>query len=185
MSWSQLLDLLKRHQRFWLLCAGVLLANLVFYFAVVSSEFERIRDLRQDYQVIRKDLTAKRKLQQRARHYAENQEARQTFLDRVDDKIHFPDRLNALKMLFRRHRLDPGELAFKSEPVAGLPLVRFVSAIQTSGDYGDLKALLNGIRLMPGLFLIERLSIDKDRQAGTLVMKMDLAAYFRDTSRER
>ena len=86
-------------------------------------------------------------------------------------------------MLFRRHNLDPGELAFQSEPVAGLPLVRFVSAIETSGDYADLKALLNGIRILPGLFYIERLSIDKDRKAGRLVLKIAVAAYFKNTPR--
>jgi Tfp pilus assembly protein PilO len=69
-------------------------------------------------------------------------------------------------------------LSFQSEKVAGLPLVRFVSAIEVTGNYEDLKALLNGIRQLPGLFNIERLSIVKDRKASTLVMKMDLVAYF-------
>lgn len=183
MPWSQLLDFLKLHKKFWLLCAGLLLANLIFYIVFVTSEIKQINVLRQNYQTSRKDLTEKRKLQLRARNYAESQKAWLTFLDSVDDKIRFPDRLNALKMLFRRHNLDPGELAFKSEPVAGLPLVRFVSAIETSGDYADLKALLNGIRLLPGLVYIERLSIDKDRQAGRLVLKIEVAAYFKDTPR--
>ena len=180
MPWSQLLDFLKMHKKFWLLCAGLLLANLIFYLVFVNGEIKQINVLRQSYQTTRKDLTEKRKLQRRARTYAENQKAWQAFLDRVDDKIRFPDRLNELKMLFRRHKLDPGELAFKSEPVAGLPLVRFVSAIETSGDYTDLKALLNGIRLMPGLFYIERLSIDKNLKAGRLVLKIEVAAYFKD-----
>lgn len=172
------------HRKFWLLCAGLLLANLFFYLVVVTGEIKQINVLRQNYQTSRKALTEKRKLQQQARNYAESQKAWQTFLDSVDDKIRFPDRLNELKMLFRRHQLDPGDLAFKSEPVAGLPLVRFVSAIETSGDYADLKDLLNGIRRLPSLFYIERLSIDKDRQAGRLVLKIEVAAYFKDTPRE-
>ena len=183
MPWSQLLDFLKRHKKFWLLCAGLLLANLLFYIVFVTSEIKEINVLRQNYQTSRKELTEKRKRQLQARNYAESQRAWQTFLDGVDDKIRFPDRLNALKMLFRRHKLDPGELAFQSEPVAGLPLVRFVSAIETSGDYDDLKALLNGLRLMPGLFYIEQLSIDKDRKAGRLVLKIKVAAYFKDKPR--
>jgi Tfp pilus assembly protein PilO len=73
-------------------------------------------------------------------------------------------------------------LRFKSERVAGLPLVRFVSAIETTGDYDNLKALLNGIRQIPGLFCIERLSITKNRKAGQLVLKMELAAYFREAA---
>jgi Tfp pilus assembly protein PilO len=184
MQWSQLIDLLNAHKKFWVLCAGLLLANLIFYLVFVNGEIEQINGLRQSYQASRKDLTDKRKLQLRAREHAASQEAWQTFVDSVDGKIHFPDRLNELKMLFRRHGLNPGELAFKSEPVDGLPLVRFVSAIQTSGDYADLKALLNGIRRLPGLFYIERLSIDKDRDAGRLVMKIELAAYFNDRPRE-
>ena len=184
MPWSQLIDWLKAHKKFWLLCGGLLLGNLIFHLVVVNSSIEQVNVLRKNYQDGRKALTEKRKLQRQARNYAESQKAWQTFLDAVDHKIHFPDRLNELKMLFRRHQLEPGELVFKSEPVAGLPLVRFVSAIETSGDYDNLKALLNGIRLLPGLFCIERLSIDKDRQAGTLVMKMEVAAYFNDTPRE-
>ena len=184
MPWSQLFDWLKVRKKFWLLCGGLLLANLVFYFVFVNSDIEQVNVLRQSYQAGRKALTEKRKTQQRARNYAESQKAWQTFIDGVDHKIHFPDRLNELKMLFQRHQLNPGELVFNAEPVAGLPLVRFVSAIETSGDYDNLKALLNGIRRLPGLFHIERLSIDKDRQAGTLVMKMEVAAYFNDTPRE-
>ena len=184
MPWSQLIDWLKAHKKFWLLCGGLLLANLIFHLVFVNKDIEQVNALRKSYQAGRKALTEKRKMQLQARHYAESQKAWQLFLDDVDHKIHFPDRLNELKMLFRRHQLNPGELVFNAEPVDGLPLVRFVSAIQTSGDYEDLKALLNGIRLLPGLFYIERLSIDKDRQAGTLVMKMEVAAYFNDTPRE-
>ncbi len=180
MSWSQFLYLLKPHKRVWLLCAGLLLANLIFYFFFVAGEIEQINIKRKNYQAGRKELTAQRKLQLRARNYTESQKAWQTFLDSVDHKIRFPDRLNEVKLLFRRHDLDPGELAFKSEPVNGLPLVRFVSTIKTSGDYADLKALLNGIRQLPGLFYIAQLSIDKDRRAGLLVMKMEVAAYFND-----
>ena len=184
MPWSQLFDLLKLHKKFWLLCAGLLLANLIFYLFFVTSEIEKINVLRKSYQVNRKDLTEKRKLQLRARTFAANHKAWKTFLENIDNKIHFPDRLNELKILFRRHNLNSGELAFKSEPVAGLPLVRFVSAIETSGNYDELKALLNGIRLLPGLFYIERLNIEKDRQAGKLVLKIEVAAYFKDTPRE-
>ena len=185
LPWSQLVDWLKTHKKFWLLCGGLLVANLIFHLVFVNSEVAQVNALRKSYQTGRKALTEKRKAQQRALHFAESQKAWHAFLDGVDHKIHFPERLNELKRLFRRHQLDPGDLAFKSEPVSGLPLVRFVSAIETTGDYDDLKALLNGIRLLPGLFYIERLSIDKDRQAGILVMKLEVAAYFNDTPREK
>ena len=183
MPWSQLLDLLKSHKYYWLVCAGVLLLNLMFYLVFVAGEREQISQLQQRYQTQRKNLKEMRQRQLQAARYADHQKAWQVFLETVDNKITFPDRLNQLEALFRGNNLDPGGLTFKSEPVAGLPLVRFVSTIETAGNYEDLKTLLNGIRQLPGLFCIERLSITKDRKAGKLIAKMDLAAYFRDVSR--
>lgn len=180
MVWSQFLDLLKSHRNYWLLCAGLLAANLLFYIIFVAGEMEQIGQLQKNYQAQRQALAQRHKSQLQVARFNESQKAWQTFLDSVDTKITFPDRLGNLETLFRRHNLDPGGLTFKSEKVSGLPLVRFVSAIQTTGDYADLKALINGIRDLPGLFCIESISIDKNRQAGTLVLKMDLAAYFRD-----
>ncbi len=182
MPWSQFIDLLKSHRNYWLLCAGVLVLNFFFYLFFVAGERGQISNLQQSYQTQRKNLKEMRKRQLRAAHYTDHQKAWQVFLEKVDNKITFPDRLNDLEALFRRNNLDPGGLTFKSEKVGGLPLVRFISTIETAGDYDDLKALLNGIRQLSGFFCIERLSIIKDRKAGKLVAKMDLAAYFRDAS---
>ncbi|MBL0714200.1 MAG: type 4a pilus biogenesis protein PilO [Desulfosarcina sp.] len=179
-SWSQFSDLLKANKRFWLVCAGLIVVNLIFYLFFVAGEFEQINQLQKSYQTRRQDLTEMRKLQLRAENYAESQKAWKAFLDRIENKINFPDRIEELTALFHRHNLDPGGLTFKSEKVAGLPLVRFVSAIETSGRYADLKTLLSGIQQLPGLFCIERLDIDKNRKASTLVLKMELAAYFND-----
>ncbi len=184
MPWSQFYDLLKSHKNYWLLCAGFLILNLLFFLVFIADERDQINQLQTNYQTQRKNLTSMRKLQKQATRYAEHQKAWQAFVETIDDKITFPDRLDALEALFRRNNLEPGGLTFKSEKVAGLPLVRFVSAIDTAGDYGELKALLNGIRQLPGIFCIERLSIIKDRKAGTLVAKMELAAYFRDSTAE-
>jgi Tfp pilus assembly protein PilO len=180
MPWSQFLDLLKSHKNYWLLCLGLLVANLLFYLVFIAGEIEQIDQLQKRYQDKRKGLTEIRKLQRRASDYADSQKAWQIFRETAANKITFPDRLNDLEALFHRHNLDPSGMSFKSEKVAGLPLVRFVSAIEAAGNYADLKALLHGIRQLPGLFCIEGLSIDKNRQAGTLVVKMDLAAYFHD-----
>ena len=180
MPWSQLLDLLKSHKNYWLLCLGALLANLLFYLIFVAGEVEQINQLQKHYQTERKRLTEIRKLQLRAATYAESQTAWQHFQENTANKMTFPDRLTDLEALFRQHHLNPSGMTFKSEKVADLKLVRFVSTIQTAGKYADLKALLNGIHQLPGLFCIERLSIVKNRQAGTLIMKMDLAAYFND-----
>ncbi len=182
MPWSQFYDLLKSHRNYWLLCAGFLILNLFFFLIFIADERDQINQLQKNYQTQRKNLTSLRKLQKQAARYAEHQKAWQAFVETIDDKIIFPDRLSALEALFRRNNLEPGGLTFKSETVAGLPLVRFVSAIDTAGDYGELKALLSGIRQLPGLFCIESLSITKDRKAGTLVAKMELAAYFRDSA---
>jgi Tfp pilus assembly protein PilO len=178
MPWSQFFDLLKSHKNYWLLCLGLLAANLLFYLVFVAGEREQIHQLQKKYQRQRQDLTEMRLMQGRAEAYADSQKAKQAFLETVAGKISFPDRLHDLETLFRRHNLSPGGLSFQSEKVAGLPLVRFVSAIEVSGNYDDLKALLNGIRQLPGLFSIEGLSIVKDRKASTLVLKMDLVAYF-------
>lgn len=183
MAWSQIVDLLKSNRNYWLVCAGLMVANLFFYLFFVAGEIEQISQLQKNYQTQRKNLTLMRKSQLRVANYVDSQKAWQAFLDTVENKITFPDRINELETLFRRHNLDPGGLKFKSEKVAGLPLVRFVSTIKTTGDYADLKALLNGIRELPGLFCIEGLAIDKNRKAGTLVLKMDIAAYFLDASR--
>jgi Tfp pilus assembly protein PilO len=153
---------------------------LLFYLVFIAGEIEQIDQLQKRYQDKRKGLTEIRKLQRRASDYADSQKAWQIFRETAANKITFPDRLNDLEALFHRHNLDPSGMSFKSEKVAGLPLVRFVSAIEAAGNYADLKALLHGIRQLPGLFCIEGLSIDKNRQAGTLVVKMDLAAYFHD-----
>lgn len=183
MPGSQMLDLLKAHKNYWLLCGGLLVANLLFYMLFIAGEIEQIDRLQQRHQAQRKSLTEIRQLQLRAANYADGQKAWQAFLETIGNKITFPDRLNDLETLFRRHNLNPSGLTFKSEKVAGLPLVRFVSAIKTEGNYADLKALLNGIRQLPGLFCIERLAINKNRKASTLVMQMNLAAYFRDAAR--
>jgi Tfp pilus assembly protein PilO len=183
MPWPQLLDLIKSHKNYWLLCLGLLLANLFFYLVFVAGEGEQIDQMQKRYQTKRKGLTEIRKLQLRAATYTESQSAWQRFQETTANKITFPDRLTDLEALFRRHRLNPSGMSFKSEKVADLQLVRFVTTIETTGNYADLKALLNGIRQLPGLFCIERLAIDKNRKAGTLVMKIDLAVYFNDTPR--
>jgi Tfp pilus assembly protein PilO len=183
MPWSPFIDLLKSHKNYWLLCLGLLAANFLFYLVFVAGEIEQINQLQKKYQRQRQDLTAMRQMQRRAETYADSQKAKQAFLETVANKISFPDRLHDLEILFRSHNLNPGGLSFQSEKVAGLPLVRFVSAIEVTGNYADLKALLNGIRQLPGLFNIERLSIVKDRKAGTLVLKMDLVAYFSNVTR--
>ena len=183
MPWSQLINLLQDHKHYWLLCLALLVANLVFYLMFIAGEIEQIDQLQKRHQTQRKSLTELRQLKLRAAYYAESQKAWQAFLETIGDKITFPDRLNDLETLFQRYNLNPGGLTFKSEKVGGLPLVRFVSSIKTEGNYADLKALLNGIRQFPGLFCIERLAIDKDRKASTLVMKVKLAVYFRDAPR--
>jgi Tfp pilus assembly protein PilO len=183
MPWSQLLDLLKSHKNYWLLCLGLLVANLFFYFIFIAGEIDQIDQLQKRYQTQRKSLTEIRKLQLRAATYTESQTAYRRFQETTANKITFPDRLTDLAALFRQHDLNPSGMNFKSEKVADLQLVRFVSKIETAGNYADLKALLNGIRQLPGLFCIERLSIDKNRTAGTLIMKLDLAVYFNDTPR--
>ncbi len=184
MPWSQFYDLLKAHKNYWMLCAGFLALNLVFFLVFIADGRDQINQLQKSYQSQRKNLTAMRKQQKQAARYDEHQKAWQAFVETIDDKIAFPDRLNALEALFRRNNLEPGGLTFKSEKVNGLPLVRFVSVINTAGNYSDLKALLTGMRQLPGLFCIERLSIIKDREAGTLVAKMELAVYFRDSAAE-
>ena len=182
MQWALVIDFLKSHRNFWTLCAGLVLMNLFFYLFWVTGERDQIDRLQKNYQTQRNNLKKTRQRQLQATRYTDHQKAWQEFLETVDNKIAFPDRLNALEALFRRNNLDPAGLNFKSERVTGLPLVRFVSTIEATGDYDNLKALLNGIRQIPGLFCIERLSITKDRKAGRLIVKMDLAAYFRDAS---
>ena len=180
MQWSLIIDLLKSHRNYWLLCVGLVLVNLIFYLFWVVGERDQIDRLQQSYQTQRDNLKETRKRQLQATRYADHQKAWQQFVESVDNKVVFPDRLNTLEAIFRRNNLDPEGLNFKSERITGLPLVRFVSAIDTTGDYENLKALLNGIRQIPGLFCIERFSITKDRKAGQLIMTMELAAYFRD-----
>ncbi len=183
MPWPQFIDLIKSHQKYWLVCAGILIVNLIGYTIFVAGERGQISQLQKSFQSKRQELNELRKLKVRASEFTDHQKAWQSFLQAVDNKITFPDRLKELEALFRRHDLDPGGLTFTSEPVSGLPLIRFVSVIETAGNYADLKALLDGIRQLPGLFCIERLAITKDREAGTLVARMDLAAYFHDASR--
>ncbi len=178
MQWSMFIDLLKSHRHYWLLCCGLVLMNLFFYFFWVTGERDQIDRLQKQYQTQRNDLKETRKRQLQATRFADHQKAWQQFLEAVDNKIAFPDRMNALEVLFRRNNFDPAGLNFKSERVTGLPLVRFVSTVEAAGDYDNIKALLNGIRQIPGLFCIERLSITKDRKAGRLIVKMELAAYF-------
>lgn len=182
MQWTLFIDLLKSHRYYWLLCFGLVLINMLFYLFWVTGERNQIDRLQKSYQTHRNNLKETRKRQLQATRYADHQKAWQQFLETVDNKISFPDRLNALEALFRRNDLDPAGLSFKSERVAGLPLVRFVSTVEATGDYKNLKALLNGIRQIPGLFCIESLSINKNRKAGQLIIKMDLAAYFGDAS---
>jgi Tfp pilus assembly protein PilO len=178
---SQIVDLLKSHKNYWLLCVAALAANLLFYIFFIAGEVGQITQLQKSYQTQRQDLKNLRQAQQRAQQFAANQKAKQTFLNTVANKITFPDRLQDLEALFRDHNLNPSGLSFKSEKVNGLPLVRFVSAIELAGNYADLKAVIGGIRQLPGLFNIERLTITKDRKAGTLVLKMSIAAYFAAT----
>ena len=182
MPWALLINLLKSHRNYWLLCVGLILINLLFYIFWVTGERDQINRLQTSYQTQRDSLKEIRKRQIEATRYNDHLKAWQQFVETVDNKIAFPDRLNALEALFRRNNLDPAGLRFKSERVAGLPLVRFVSAIEATGDYDNLKALLNGIRQIPGLFCIERLSITKNRKAGQLILKMELAAYFREAA---
>ncbi|MDJ0855294.1 MAG: hypothetical protein QNI89_14265 [Desulfobacterales bacterium] len=182
MQWALIIDLLKSHRNYWLLCGGLVLVNLFLYLFWVTGAHDQIERLQESYQTQRNNLKTSRKHQLEAARYAEHQKAWQQFMETVDNKIIFPERLNALEALFRRNNLDPKGLSFRSERVNGLPLVRFVSTIKISGDYDNLKALLNGIRQIPGLFCIEDLAITKDRKAGQLIVKMDLVAYFRENT---
>ncbi len=182
MPWALFIDLLKSHRNYWVLCAGLVLINLFFYLFWVTGERDQINRLQQTYKTQRSSLKETQKRLLQAKRFADHQKAWQQFLEAIDNKIAFPERLNALEAIFRRNELDPAGLNFKSERVAGLPLVRFASTIETTGDYDSLKALLNGIRQIPGLFCIERLSITKNRKAGLLMLKMDLAAYFREAA---
>ena len=106
MPWSQFYDLLKSHKNYWLLCAGFLILNLVFFLVFIADERDQINQLQKNYQTQRKNLTSLRKLQKQAARYAEHQKAWQNFVETIDDKIIFPDRLNALEALFRRNNRD-------------------------------------------------------------------------------
>ena len=63
-------------------------------------------------------------------------------------------------------------------------MVRFVSNLRLMGPYPALKSVINGLQALPGLFCIDKLSIENAPDGQSLVMEMEISAYFRDAGNE-
>jgi len=184
MRWNQIIEHLWRYKRFWWFCAALVLLNGLFFMFYGAGETQRIAELQKRYKLERQKVSELRKSQARAQRYALDAAALDTFMGNLDPKIMFPERIKALERLFKSHGLNPAAMTFKSEALPDQSLVRFVSSLQLTGPYPALKSVLNGLQTLPGLFCIDKLSIENTADGQSLTMALEISAYFRDPGGE-
>ena len=173
-----LLDIVKSHRLFWMICGGLILANLLFYLFFVTTESRNTALLQTRFQAERKKVSELRKHAAAVDHFHALQASWKAFEDYLPNKIASPERIEQLKRTLGRYQLSTADFAFRSEPVTGGDLVRFATTLQTSGAYGDLKRFIGSLQAMPGLFCIHQLELRKPENGGPLEMTMELSAYF-------
>lgn len=173
-----LLEIIKSHRLFGMVCGGLLLANLLFYLFFVTTESRNTARLQTRFQTERKQVSELRKHAAAVDHFQALQASWKAFEDHLPGKTASPERIDQLKRMLGRYNLRTADLAFRSEPVTGSALVRFTTTLQTSGAYGDLKQFIGSLQAMPGLFCIHQLELRKPENGGPLDMTMELSAYF-------
>ena len=177
---GHLIDIVKAHRLFWVACGVLLLANILFYAFFVASGSSQSAQLQNRFQVERKKVSELRKQQAAFREFQSMQEAWSDFETLLPEKIAFPERIQQLKQMLNRYRLQSEDLSFKSDPVKEENLVRFTTTLRTSGEYGDFKLFIGDLQALPGLFCIQRLDLRQPEGGKPLEMEMELSAYFRD-----
>ena len=175
---SPLLDIIKSHHLFWMVCAGLFVVNLLFYLFFVTTESGKAAQLQTRFQAERKTVSELRKRQAAIEHFTALKASWNAFEETLPAKIQSPERIDQLKQILNRHRLTAEDLSFRSEPVSGAPLVRFSTTFETSGRYEAFKRFIGDLQTMPGLFCIHQLEIGQAGNGGSLEMTMALSAYF-------
>lgn len=177
---GQLIEIVKKHRPFWVVCGLLFLANVLFYLFFISAESREIGRLQSRFQAERKKVSEQRKRQAEIDQYQTLQQTWRAFEDSLPGKIQFPERIQQLKKILNRYNLAAEDLAFRSEPMKDGSLVRFATTFQTSGPYDDCKRFIGELQAMPGLLCIHHLEFRQADAGRTLEMDLELSAYFRN-----
>lgn len=178
-SREPLIEALKSYRLFWMICGALFLVNLFFYFFFLASQSGKTARLHSQFQAEREKVTELRKRQADVDRFRALQTAWQAFAESLPAKIQFPERIQALNQLLGQNQLNAADLSFRSEPMIDANLVRFSTALQTSGSYAAVKRFIAELQAMEGLFCIHKLEF---RRSGDRLLEMDmeLSAYFRN-----
>jgi len=179
----KLRPILQRHKKLSILFVILMLFNAVIYVIITNYRQNEIEKLHSVY--MKADLkTGKARLPGSSTAtdpWFEVQSDIQTFKRQLPVMSAIIEHAKELKDLLNRNRLTTAKIMLRPERTELLDIWKYTGALNITGPYARLKALLADIQKSPHLFCIKSLSLtNQSQKTEKVVMELHLATYFRD-----
>lgn len=178
MDSKQLSKIIHQHRGFVILCALLLVFNLIAYGFFVRNGAKDISRYQEAYRTKRTELATAVQNQTQRRHRLEAIANLKAFWQLVGPKNHFPDHVRQLKRLTENRPLTVDRISFAPQRLNDYGVWRYEASLTASGTYGELKRLLADIQNLEGLFCIESLSLSREKPDGPIGMKARIGLYL-------
>jgi Tfp pilus assembly protein PilO len=164
---------------FWGMFCVLVLANLVFHWAIIRHQERRIEELQESYKARRTSLVSERNgPQERILKAARDIES---FRGQIPVKAKFTEVAAELSGIFARRGLPLEEMSYKPEHLESRALLKYSTSLRINGKYEQLKALLADIQGAKRLFCIEDIVFsNQSAQTESVKLGLSIATYFRE-----
>ncbi|GBC59826.1 hypothetical protein DENIS_0767 [Desulfonema ishimotonii] len=180
MTSGQLKAAFRAYRVFWVVAAGVLLANILFYAIAVQEKVRETEALREAYMSKRKKTSVPVEADDKLRQYIGAKQALQAFRKMLPRNNRIREIENEVTALIGRNKLTADPPVFHSDGPGEMLLWCYRAELSVTGPYAGLKQFLADIQNSPRLYCIERLSL-QNRSGATeqAEMVLDLSTWMR------
>ncbi len=168
-----------KYKIFWGICGMIFTANLVFYASVIDKQKTMLASLQEKYSNTRQLGLPGSSPKNPFLQYKMAEQSWQTFILKLPQMSMVTYGIKELKKKISTYGSSVNKLVFRPEKIDSLELWKYSIEISVIGRYENVRQLLADIQNSPSLFCIEKLSVKRDKQEGSVNLKLGIATYCR------